>query len=160
MITLRIILALTIMCGLGACDSGGEQDMFEDEAFTDPEGFTQTSESGAIQSKDEDDWRVSPMYHGRVIIDPAFPNPVHTGGFVAIPVRVRLSDSVQGGLAVTGYDINGLARRLDTIPNASETGAYVFRFMPSVLGVKGLTRVFIVDTRGRLVSYGDIQTNG
>ncbi len=160
MIYFRTVLTLTMIWGLGACDAGEEQDTFEDEAFSDPSGFTQTGKNGSIQSRDDDDWRISPIYIGRVVIDPAFPNPAPPGGSVAIPVRIRLSDSVQGGLEVTGYDRNEIPRRLDSIPNASETGSYVFRFMPSVLGIKGLIRVFIVDTRGRLVSYGDIQIDG
>ena len=160
MIAFRIVLALTIIGGLGACDAGEDQDTFENEAFSDPVGFTQTAENGAVQSKDDDDWRISPVYSGRIVIDPAFPNPVPPGASVAIPVRIRLSNSVQGGLEVTSYDSNRIPRRLDSIPNASETGSYVFRFMPSVLGLKGLIRVFIVDTRGRLVSYGDIHING
>lgn len=160
MIVFRVILILTLIVGFGACDSGEEQDVFEDQAFSDPVGFTQTSENGSVESRDEDDWRISPTYQGRIIIEPAFPNPVPSGASVAIPVRIRFSDSVQGGLEVTTYDTNGIPRRLDRIPNAGDIGAYVFRFSPRVLGIKGLIRVFIVDTRGRLVSYGDLQTNG
>ncbi len=151
---------LTMIWGLGACDAGEDQDAFENEAFSDPVGFTQTSENGEIQSIDDNDWRLSPVYSGRIVIDPAFPNPVSPGESVAIPVRIRLSNSVQGGLEATSYDTNGIPRRLDRIPNANETGSYVFRFMPSILGMKGLIRVFIVDTRGRMVSYGDIYVNG
>ena len=160
MVIFRIALALTMITTLGACDTGEDQDTFENQAFSDPIGFTQTSASGTIESRDEDDWRVSPAYHGRIIIDPAFPNPVPSGESVAIPVRIRFAGSVQGNLELTTYDSNGLPRRLDSIPDANDTGSYVFRFMPRVLGLNGLIRVFIVDTRGRLVSYGDLQTNG
>ena len=160
MIALRVVLALTMIAGIGACDTAEEQHTFENQAFTDPIGFTRTTESGKIESEDEDDWRISPASHGRIIIEPAFPNPVPSGASVTIPVRVRFSDSVRGGLEVTTYDSNGIPRRLDSIRDAGDTGAYVFKFSPRVLAFKGLIRVFIVDTRGRLVSYGDLQTNG
>ncbi len=156
----RIMLALTMITALGACDTGEDQDAFENRAFSEPVGFTQTSESGAVELQDEDDWRVSPAYHGRILIEPAFPNPVPSGGSVMIPVRIRFADSVQGGLEIVTYDASEIPRRLDSIPNASEPGSYVFRFMPRVLGLRGLVRVFIIDTRGRLVSYGDLQASG
>ena len=159
MILLRIGLAFAVIVGLGACDAAQEQNTFEDHAFSEPQGFTQTSEGGGIQSRDDDDWRISPIYRERVVIDPAFPNPVPSGASVTIPVRIRLSDSVQGGLEVTSYDTNRIPRRLDTILHANDPGSYVFRFSPHVLGLKGLIRVFILDTKGRLVSYGDLQIN-
>ncbi|MCY4233704.1 MAG: hypothetical protein OXE59_08210 [Bacteroidetes bacterium] len=152
--------ALTMILVLCACDSVEDQQAFEDQAFAEPSGFTQTDESGAIKAMDDDDWRVSPAYVGRIIIDPAFPNPVSSGGLISIPVRVRFSDSVQGGLQLTAYDLDGIPRRLDSILNANDPGSYVFRFMPRTLQLQGLVRVFIIDTQGRLVSYGDVQTSG
>ncbi len=156
----RILLVLTLMIGLGACDSGIGQEEFENRAFSEPDGITRTSENGTVQSTDEDDWRISPAYLGRIVIDPAFPNPVPSGASVSVPVRIRISDSVLGGLEITSFDANGLPRRLDRISDAGDPGAYVFRFMPRVLGLTGLIRVFIVDPQGRLVSYGDLQTDG
>ncbi len=156
-VMLRFCCVLFLL--LSACDTSEDQDEFENQAFSEPSGFTRTSVSGEIQSKDDDDWRVSPAYFGRVVIDPAFPNPAPSGETVAIPVRVRLSNSVQGGLEITSYDANGIPRRLDSIPDARDPGSYVFRFLPRTLGVTGLVRVFIVDTQGGLVSYGDIQMN-
>ncbi len=151
---------LTLIIGLGACDSGIGQEEFENQAFSEPSGITRTTENGTIESMDEDDWRVSPAYFGRILIDPAFPNPVPSGLSVSVPVRVRISDSVLGGLEITSFDANGLPRRLDRISNAEDPGSYVFRFTPRVLGVTGLIRVFIVDPQGRLVSYGDLQIDG
>jgi len=145
---------------LCACDTSEDQDTFENQAFLEPSEYTKTTDNGTVESIDEDDWRVSPAYAGRIIVDPGFPNPVPSGGSVSIPIRIRFSDSVEGGLELTTYDSDGLPRRLDTLPNANETGSYVFRFMPRVLELQGLVRVYIVDTRGRLVSYGDLLTNG
>lgn len=154
---IRILLVLTIIAGLGACDTGEDQGAFDDRAFSKPSGITQTSKSGRVLSEDEDDWQISPAYFGRIVVDPAFPNPVPSGEFVTIPIRVRISGSVQGRLNVVSYDNNRIERRLDTISDAQDPGAYVFRFMPRILGLNGLIRVFIVDTQGGIVSYGDLQ---
>jgi hypothetical protein len=91
-----------------------------------------------------------------VLIDPAFPNPTAPSGSVSIPVSVREFNSIQGGLELVSYDENGISRRLDEIRDARDPGAYVFTFNPGLLGVQGLIRLFIVDTRGTLVSYGDL----
>jgi len=155
MLRLCFILLLLLL----ACDAGEDQDDFENQAFSEPDGFTRTNASGEIQSEDDDDWRISPAYFGRVVIDPAFPNPVPSGETVSISVRVRLSNSIQGGLEITAHDMNGIPRRMDSISNARDPGSYVLRFLPRSLGVTGLVRVFIVDTQGGLVSYGDILLN-
>ena len=107
-------------------------------------------------STDPDDWRVAPTYFERLIIDPAFPNPASFGTSVAIPIRIRLNDTVQGGLDLVSYDADRIPRRLDRVNDARDPGAYVLRFMPSALGVTGLSRVYVLDTAGGLISYGDI----
>ena len=144
------------MLAWAGCDTAEQQNEFEDQAFSAPSGFTRTDKNGEILSEDQDDWRTSPVYSTRVLVDPAFPNPVPPGQFVTIPVQVREFDSVQGGLELVGNDANGLPRRLDAIRDASDPGAYIFTFNPSLLGVPGLVRLFIVDSRGGLVSYGDL----
>ena len=138
------------------CDTAGQQNDFEDEAFSPPSGFTRTDKNGEILSEDTDDWRTSPVYSTRVLIDPAFPNPVPPGEFVTVPIQVREFNSVQGRLELVSFDENGIPRRLDDIRDASDPGAYIFTFNPVLLGVPGLVRVFIVDNRGGLVSYGDL----
>ena len=146
---------LATVVGAG-CDTAEQQNAFEDDAFSTPSGFTRTDENGEILSEDKDDWRTSPVYSTRVLIDPAFPNPIPPGEFVTIPVQVREFDSVQGGLELVSIDENGIPRRLDDIRDASDPGAYIFTFNPASLGVLGLVRVFILDSRGGLVSYGDL----
>lgn len=153
LIPLLVVLAALAWAG---CDTAEQQNEFEDEAFSLPSGFTRTDENGEIVSEDTDDWRTSPVYITRVLIDPAFPNPVPPGEFVTIPVQVREFDSVQGGLELVSFGENRIPRRLDDIRDASDPGAYIFKFNPALLGVSGLVRVFIVDSRGGLVSYGDL----
>ncbi|NNF04187.1 MAG: hypothetical protein HKN17_06950, partial [Rhodothermales bacterium] len=52
---------------------------------------------------------------------------------------------------------SGNLRLLDEIPATSDPGAYVFRFSPVILARQGLVRVFVFDTLGELVTYGDLQ---
>ena len=147
-----------VLTGLAwaGCDTAEQQNEFEDQAFSPPSGFTRTDENGEIITDDQDDWRTAPVYSTRVLVDPAFPNPVQPGQFVTIPVQVREFNSVQGGLELVGNDANGIPRRLDEIRDARDPGAYIFQFNPTLLGVTGLIRLFIVDSRGGLVSYGDL----
>lgn len=147
-------VALILLIGAG-CDTQEQQKDFLDDAFSPPSGFTRTDADGRILSDDKDDWRTAPIYTGRVLIDPAFPNPV-SGAFIAIPVRVREFNAVPGGLEVVSFDENQIPRRLDAVREASDPGAYVLSFNPTLLDVRGLVRVFILDGRGEMVSYGDI----
>ncbi len=151
--TLLVVLALLLA---GGCDTAEQQNDFEDEAFSTPSGFTSTDENGQILSEDKDDWRTAPVYSTSVLIDPAFPNPAAPSDFVNVPVSVREFNSIQGGLELVSFDENGIPRRLDEIRDARDPGAYVFTFNPALLGVQGLVRLFILDTRGTLVSYGDL----
>ncbi len=152
---LTLLVVLTLLVG-GGCDTAEQQNDFEGEAFSTPSGFTRTDKNGEILSEDTDDWRTAPVYLSRVFIDPAFPNPSTPGDFVNIPVSVREFNTIQGGLEVVSFDENGIPRRLDEIRDARDPGAYVFTFNPGLLGVRGLVRVYILDTRGNLVSYGDL----
>ena len=78
-----VVLAAPAWVG---CDTAEQQNQFEEEAFSTPSGFTRTDENGEIVSEDTDDWRTSPVYSTRVLIDPAFPNPAPPGELVTIPV--------------------------------------------------------------------------
>lgn len=152
-------LQVLVVCGvlaLMACDTAELQSDFEEEAFSMPSGITSTDKNGEVAETDEDDWRTSPAYMGRVYIDPAFPNPVGPNDFVTIPVRVRQFNALEGSLALVSFDEDRVARRLDDIRDARDPGAYVFSFSPRVLGVTGLVRVYVVDNGGGLISYGDL----
>lgn len=143
--------------GVG-CDTQEQQDQFRADAFAVPSGFTQTDDNGEILSEDEDDWRAAPIHFGRIRIDPAFPNP--TGGkFVNVPFSVREFNAFPGGLELASLDANANFVRLDRIPDAKDPGAYVFTFNPTFLARTGLVRVFVIDARGELVSYGDIMVD-
>jgi len=138
-----------------ACDSQGQQNDFEKEADLPPKGFTTTDENGQVVTEDKDDWRTSPFFLGKILVEPAFPNPTN-GEVVNVTFNVLEFDAVGNRMVLRGRDPNGRLSLLDEIENASEPGAHTFRFAPGLLGQKGLHRLFIFDTVGDLVSYGDL----
>ena len=150
------LLPALLFGALFGCDTQGRQDDFVDDAGRTPEGYTGTNELGGIVSEDRDDWRTSPIYAGKVRVDPAFPNPSF-GPFVTIPVSVLEFDAVQGGIVLRAEDGQGSLRLLDEVLDATQPGAYVLRFSPPLLGRTGLIRLFVFDRLGELISYGDLQ---
>jgi hypothetical protein len=146
---------LVCLLATSGCDSQEQQDIFVQDAGATPEAFARTDNTGRIVDDDPDDWRVAPVFGGKVRFDPAYPNPVG-GGFVIIPVTVLEFNAIQGGLALRARDASGRLRTLDDILDASDPGAYIFRFSPALLNRTGLIRVFIFDRLGELVSYGDL----
>ncbi|ARA92876.1 hypothetical protein AWN76_006665 [Rhodothermaceae bacterium RA] len=146
------LLSLLLMAG---CDSTGPQETFEDDASRPPSGFTRTDANGGVLSVDEDDWRTAPAFAGIVRVSPAHPNPPGDQ-FVNIPVSVFQFNQVRGGLVVRALDAADRFIVLDEIQQASSPGAYVFTFSPSLIGRRGLVRLFILDGFEKLVSYGDL----
>ena len=80
------------------CDNQDLQEDFEAQAFSTPEGFTRTNQSGEALSVDSDDWRTSPAYQADIEITPAFPNPPTAGDLITVPVRIRGTNTVRGSL--------------------------------------------------------------
>ena len=154
MIRRQTVLVLLFLV-LSSCDSAQKQDDFVESASAPASGFVRTDNQGAILDDDKDDWRTSPIYGGKVRFDPPYPNPA-TIDFVTIPVTVLEFNSVQGGLSLRGRDASGTLRTLDDIIDATDTGAYIFRFSPALLAKSGLVRLFVFDRLGELVSYGDL----
>lgn len=152
-----LILSLVafLVVTVAGCDSQQQQDDFVADAGKTPAGFVKTDNTGRIIEEDKDDWRVAPVYGGKVRFDPAYPNPVSID-FVTVPVTILEFNSIQGGLALRARDASGHLRTLDDILDAGDPGAYVFRFSPALLNRTGLVRIFIFDRLGELVSYGDL----
>jgi hypothetical protein len=154
----HILPVLLLIVGFGTmtgCDSQEQQDEFVQDAGATPEGFARTDQTGLILDDDQNDWRVAPVYGGKVRFDPAYPNPV-AASFVTIPVTILEFNSIQGGLTLRARDASGSLRTLDDILDTSDPGAYIFRFSPALLNRTGLVRIFIFDRLGELVSYGDL----
>ncbi len=160
-----------VMGSLAGCDSQEMQQAFEDDANVPPEGITRTDGGGGLVlrdngepvSEDLDDWRTAPLYAGTIRFDPAYPNPTFTD-LITLPFVVQQFDALPGGLAVRGFDNTGRFVLLDEAFDATQPGSYAFIFSPSLLSgsgdvtsIRGLHRIFVVDTQGTLVTYGDIQ---
>lgn len=148
---LFLIVALT----LAACDAQGPQEDFVDRASRPPVGITRTDETGRVIDADPDDWSVAPLYEGTVRIDPAYPNP-SPGGFIAVPVTITQFGSIRGQLILRAYNSRGILERLGQIP-ADSPGTFTFTFATGLLPSTGLHRLFIFDSGGELISYGDVQ---
>ena len=142
------------------CDSQEQQNNFAEEAALPPKGFTSTNQSGDIISEDEDDWRTSPVYFGKVRISPLYPNPEGVE-FVTVPVNILQFDVVQNGFTLRAYDetLDTLIL-LDRMAEINGPGGYVMRFSPAVLGRTGLVRIFVFDAASEIVSYGDLMIEG
>ena len=146
---------LLVVATIVGCDGQDLQREFEEDSTLPPAGYTQTTDRGEVLSVDSDDWRVGPAFTGNLTVDPAFPNPV-SAEEVVIPVTVRFSGAVQGGLVLRAIGSTNRFQVLDQLFEASSPGAYVLRFNPIVLGRTGLVRLFIFDGTGALISYGDV----
>ena len=160
---LTVLLLLSL--GSGGCDSDEAQTQFENEAFSQPSGITETTRNREVVSEDEDDWRISPMYEGLIqFVDLPYPNPVQSGD-VTFLLQAKVSGAVPG-LRILGYNENRQLVDLLLPPerNTLNTGFHEYSFSPDNLSytgnrnnVAGLHRIFIFDGNDNLVSYGDIE---
>lgn len=149
---LGVVLCLLLV----SCDTQERQSEFVDAASLPASGIARTDADGIILEDDQDDWRTSPVYGGKIRFDPAYPNPV-ASDFVTLPITILEFNAIQGGLVLRARDANGRLRTLDDIQQAADPGVYVFMFSPSILARTGLIRLFVFDRLGELVSYGDIE---
>lgn len=147
---------LILVLLFSGCDSQKQTEEFEKDAGLPPFGFTRTDEGGSVLSEDEDDWRSAPLFLGKVRVYPAYPNPVGSG-VVTVPVSVLEFDGVGGGVVLRAKDNSGRLMILDEVIDASDPGAYVFQFSSVLLARTGLVRLFVLDRRGELLSYGDLK---
>lgn len=170
--TLRLLLVALPLVVL-ACDSGTAdgQRLFADDALLSPvAGITRTDASATVLSRDSSDWRIGPAYLTRVrFLELPSPNPVASGAAISFLID---TEGVPGGLELVAVQRRGDlvdfveildpgARRDD----ATVSGFYSFSVSASQIavaggsGVGGLTRVVLLDGRGGVVSYGDVQVN-
>ncbi len=154
------VAGLFLLFLLAGCDTQEAQNAFVDEANALPAGVTvilDDSFGGAICREDADDWRIAPVYNGVVFVDrPPAPNPV-SGALVTITLRVLQFDRIRNGeLVLRAFGAANTLLELDTILDASAPGEHIFQFSPSLLSVNGIHRLFIFDSFGELVSYGDL----
>ena len=166
---LRLLLVALPLVAL-ACDSGAAdgQRLFEDDALLSPvAGITRTDASATVLSRDSSDWRIGPAYLSRVrFLELPSPNPVARGAAVSFLID---TEGVPGGLELVALARSG--GTVDFVPildpgarrsDATASGFYAFSVSANQIDVDGgggLTRVVLLDGRGGVVSYGDIQVN-
>lgn len=153
-------LALTALL-LSGCNTRGAQSEFVAQALQPPDGITATDENGAVVgSEDPDDWRTAPLYTGRVLVEPAFPNPVAFGEQVTVGVTLRGFEGVPRGVRIDALRSDGqqlfeITRR----PEVEQDGFFPIRFnLSAVVGEARLVRLVLFDIgRNEIVSYGDVR---
>lgn len=154
-------IALLIAVVVVGCDNQGAQEDYINEASSLPSGITRILANdfgGTICTEDPDDWRTSPVYTGIILVErPAFPNPASGATEGTILLRVLQFDRVQGGFVLNAFGSGNLPIELGRIPDASSPGEYALQFSPSLLSENGLHRLFVFDSIGELVTYGDFE---
>jgi len=145
-----------------SCTRNNAQRDFEQEAYTAPAGYTETTEQGSVQNVDQDDWRTSPLFQGLVNVVPAYPNPAATNQTIQIELEITGINSVNGAEILVRLPDNSF-ERLDIIQETLNPGISNLYIDPLNLGIdrspeaaRGLKRVFIYDLNGQMISYGDI----
>ena len=169
---IRTLLVLAVALGIFAtgCNRSQDQIEFEQQAYRTPENYTETTPDGKVVSRDEDDWRIGPMFQGYVEVQvPPFPNPTR-GEPVQLEMLVTGVGIVNGLNAVTYYDVFDERSQRTLYSNRSP-----LEFEPLVIDIypaefdpannynaardrnDGLHRLFIYDNRRNLITYGDIK---
>ncbi len=166
-----LIAAACIVFLASGCSRSQDQIDFEQQAFRTPENYTETTPNGEVVRRDEDDWRIGPMFQGYVEVQvPPFPNPTR-GEPVQIELLITGVGTVSGLRAVAYYDVfDERSQRTLYHHNRSplEFGLLVFNIYPEYFDPAnnysaardrndGLHRLFIYDNRWNLITYGDIK---
>lgn len=156
------ILLLFVIALVGSsCTNNDDQNRFEAQAYSLPEGYTETDTQSKVLNTDDDDWRISPLYIGLIrIFNPAFPNPVDYGSQFEITVRV---DATPAGSSIQLYYFNTVNTNptiLDSQPVVDDFTDVVFRISTNQFGTatsaRGLHRLLLLDGNQRIISYGDL----
>lgn len=161
---------LLLLLAFNACNTANEdQRKFEDEAFSEPQGFTATDDRGNVieGEEDPDDWRIAPLFVGLIEVRiPAYPNPVTPGidNNVSIEFDVFVDESIHG-LRIYGYNENDNRVPLmsEHVDRTLDAILHEFTFDPNKLSqygsrgdITGLHRIYITDRNDELITYGDI----
>jgi len=163
--SLPAVFVIALAALLTGCSQNDAQKKFEEEAFAQPSGITQTDVQGKIVTEDSDDWRIGPMFKGYVEVEsPAFPNPVSNGQNLEIHLNITGIESISG-LEVMVRDENDNWRSIYLDSQSSlPPGLYTFQLNPSSFSYTnnyqnavGLHRVYLFDLNNNLITYGDVR---
>lgn len=159
---ISIFFFLLLLLLSGGCVKNDAQREFEQEAYSVPNNFTETTYQNEVISVDEDDWRTSPIFQGLVNIIPPYPNPANTDELIQFHVDVTGVQSINGLEVLIRFD-DGSFRSLYDNFETLHTGYNDFRINPaefsqfgSIEEAQGLHRVFIYNGNQQLISYGDV----
>ena len=157
---------------LSGCSTSQDQVDFEQQAYRTPQNYTETTPNGEVVRRDEDDWRIGPMFQGFVEIQvPPFPNPTR-GEPVRVEMYIAIEGTVNGLRAVSYFDMfdeRSMTFHYEHNRSPLPFGMLIFdiypeRFDPISRNYSnarsrndGLHRLFIYDNRWNLISYGDIK---
>jgi len=142
------------------CNQNSDQRDFEQQAFSEPSGITETDQNGGIINRDPDDWRIAPFFQGDIeLIQLPHPNPILTNQDLIIDIQVNFLDRI-GGIYIRVFRFNGFPV-IDSREQVS-TGITSFRLNPNIIsgGVpnpQGLYRIIIQDDNENVITYGDIE---
>ncbi len=165
------LAAAIFLIAVSGCNRSQDQIEFEQQAYRIPENYTETTPNGEVVRRDEDDWRIGPMFQGFVeVVVPAYPNPTR-GEPVQIELLITGVGTVTGLRAITYYDVfDERSRRILYFHHRSplEFGPLIFSIYPAEFDPTnnysaarqrndGLHRLFIYDNRWNLITYGDIK---
>lgn len=144
------------------CTRNDAQREFEEEAYSFPNNYTKTTAQGQVESVDEDDWRISPLFQGLIEINPPFPNPVATNQAIQFEVEVTGIQSVSGIEVLVRFDDNSFRSVYQNFETL-QPGLTTLQINPIELaqfgnpeGARGLNRLFIFDGKSQMISYGDV----
>lgn len=157
---------LTVMSSMVACqpDDDNRQKDFEQEAYSTPSAITKTTFNGTIESRDSDDWRVSPFYAGLLTVQPPFPNPANPTQTVQLLVTIQSLDVLS---RVRVWTFNpSRPSALWPVWNSTSLGPGILEipmnpmnFTPSgsVSELRTTHRIILTDQLDQVITYGDVQ---
>lgn len=157
----RLIFLLPVFLVMLSCTNNDAQSEFEQRAYSQPEGITQTDQSGEIDGdEDPDDWRTSPFYAGLAEIDPAYPNPLLYNETATLDVYLNGASSTS--ILELGYfDFQDRWTQIDLEQDVLEFSVSSLTIDPQFFGsnaslARGTYRVIVFDGNQRVITYGDI----
>lgn len=161
----KFLLPLLVLLSFSACSQSDDQREFEEEAFADPDGFTETTDNGSVVEgrEDPDDWRVAPFYQGLIDVIPPYPNPVLTNDRVTLELSVTGIDGVDGVRVHVFYNSINLSPALyQEFQRPLPPGLVNISLNPLDIAEvredpQGIYRIIVLDPQGNVITYGDIQ---
>ncbi len=146
---------------LAGCNQSSDQRDFERAAFAEAEGFTRTTNTGDVVSRDPDDWRIAPFFQGLIEVDPAYPNPVQSNDQLIIDLIVTGVESVSGLWVFVLYGPNDIRELFLDDRRPIPPGVTTIRINPLTIArfpenPQGLYRLIITDASQNVITYGDV----